>query len=161
MSATTSVLITGVTGFIGSALARHLVENTKFSIVVLDKLTYAGNKDSLPANSRCVIECVDICDEVAVAEVFLKHKPTVVMHLAAESHVDRSIDSPTQFVMTNVMGTCSLLEQSRIYYNALKDDQKNVREKQTISFEKEEKKKEKEKTHNLDRLTKLLNVHGF
>ena len=123
------ILLTGGAGFIGSALARHMLEKTKFSVVILDKLTYAGNKESLPAestNSRCVMECVDICDDVAVAEVFLKHKPTVVMHLAAESHVDRSIDSPTQFVMTNVMGTCSLLEQSRIYYNTLKDDQKNV-----------------------------------
>ena len=116
------ILITGGAGFIGSALARYILDNTQFSVVILDKLTYAGNMDSLPdlsSESRCVLESGDICDEARLAQVFSQHKPTVVMHLAAESHVDRSIDSPKQFVMTNIVGTYMLLEQSRVYFNSL------------------------------------------
>lgn len=122
------LLITGGAGFIGSALVRYVLSTTDFSVVIVDKLTYAGNKESLPkegGNPRLLIEQVDICDEMALAEVFKRHAPNAVMHLAAESHVDRSIESPTQFVVTNVMGTCVLLEQTRRYYNSLTADDRD------------------------------------
>lgn len=121
------ILITGGAGFIGSAVIRHIIENTKDSVVNLDKLTYAGNLESLLSVSnseRYEFEQVDICDRVALDHVFNEHQPDVVMHLAAESHVDRSIDGPAAFIETNIVGTYTLLEAARAYWNSLAEDKK-------------------------------------
>ncbi len=122
-----NILVTGGAGFIGSAVIREILQETDFNVVNVDKLTYAGNLDSLKecsASPRYTLEKVDICDSVAVADVFSKHLPTVVMHLAAESHVDRSIDSPGDFMATNIIGTFNLLNSARSYYQQLDDDAK-------------------------------------
>ena len=116
------VLVTGGAGFIGSAVVRKLIDHTGHQIVNVDKLTYAGNLDSLPGvveSGRYFHEKVDICDDQLLAGVFRDHKPTCVMHLAAESHVDRSIDGPTDFINTNIMGTFNLLEAARKYFDGL------------------------------------------
>ena len=116
------VLLTGGAGFIGSSVIRQALSAGDIKIVNVDTLTYAGNLDSLAsidANPNYAFEQVNICDGTAIAQVFAKHKPTVVMHLAAESHVDRSIDSPSDFIQTNIVGTYTLLEQSRIYWQSL------------------------------------------
>jgi dTDP-glucose 4,6-dehydratase len=115
-------LISGGAGFIGSAVIRHIISNTDGCVVNLDKLTYAGNLESLvdvSDNSRYVFEQVDICDRVEVDRVFKQHQPDVVMHLAAESHVDRSIDGPAAFIETNIVGTYTLLEAARHYWQNL------------------------------------------
>lgn len=115
-------LITGGAGFIGSAVVRELIDSTSHEVVNLDKLTYAGNLDSLESVSghpRYIFEHADICDAEALARIFSVHQPDIVMHLAAESHVDRSIDGPEAFIETNVMGTCRLLEASRRYWKQL------------------------------------------
>ena len=120
-------LITGGAGFIGSAVVRHIIENTQDSAVNVDKLTYAGNLESLESvenNPRYAFEQVDICDAKALARVFEQHKPDAVMHLAAESHVDRSIDDPAAFIETNIVGTYTLLEAARAYWNTLSDEKK-------------------------------------
>ena len=120
-------LITGGAGFIGSAVVRHIIENTQDSAVNVDKLTYAGNLESLESvenNLRYAFEQVDICDAKALACVFEQHKPDAVMHLAAESHVDRSIDGPAAFIETNIVGTYTLLEAARAYWNTLSDEKK-------------------------------------
>ncbi len=120
-------LITGGAGFIGSALIRSIVSSSDHDVVNLDKLTYAGNLDSLPGiinTQRCITEKVDICDGNALARVFKKHMPTFVMHLAAESHVDRSIDGPANFIDTNIIGTFNLLEAARSYYESLSNKDK-------------------------------------
>ena len=116
------VLVTGGAGFIGSAVVRHIINNTEDSVINLDKLTYAGNLESLSdvsANQRYVFEQVDICDSYELKRVFAEHQPNAVMHLAAESHVDRSIDGPDEFIQTNVVGTYTLLEAARAYWATL------------------------------------------
>ncbi|MDA9371665.1 dTDP-glucose 4,6-dehydratase [Porticoccaceae bacterium] len=118
------VLITGGAGFIGSALIRYLLSETDVSVVNVDKLTYAGNLDSLPVKNdsgRYVFQQLDICDGAALAALFQRHRPDAIMHLAAESHVDRSIDDPSDFIQTNIVGTFSLLEQARHYWRTLDD----------------------------------------
>jgi len=123
------ILVTGGAGFIGSALIRYLIENTSDSVVNIDKLTYAGNLESLESVSsseRYIFERVDVCDEKELARVFAQHSPDCVMHLAAESHVDRSIDGPGVFIQTNVVGTCTLLEASRDYWVGLSKEKKDV-----------------------------------
>lgn len=110
------IIVTGGAGFIGSAVIRHLIKNTDHHVVNLDKLTYAGNLESLREISdspRYCFEQADICDREAVEQVFKKHNPDAIMHLAAESHVDRSIDGPATFIQTNIIGTYTLLEAAR------------------------------------------------
>jgi dTDP-glucose 4,6-dehydratase len=116
------ILVTGGAGFIGSAVIRHLINDTEHSVINVDKLTYAGNLSSLISisdDSRYAFERVDICDAGALKRVFNAHQPDIVMHLAAESHVDRSIDGPGAFIQTNIVGTYTLLEQARAYYEQL------------------------------------------
>ena len=116
------ILVTGGAGFIGSALIRYILSNTEDSIVNLDKLTYAGNLESLAgveSNPSYQFEKVDICDRAELDRVFSAHQPDVVMHLAAESHVDRSIDGTAAFIETNIIGTYQLLETARHYWRGL------------------------------------------
>ena len=116
------ILVTGGAGFIGSALVRYIINNSNDSVVSLDKLTYAGNLESLQAvaeNERYFFEQVDICNKIELKRVFNQHKPDAVMHLAAESHVDRSIDSPGEFIQTNIVGTYNMLEEARAYWMGL------------------------------------------
>ncbi|SQH77486.1 dTDP-D-glucose-4,6-dehydratase [Shewanella benthica] len=123
------ILITGGAGFIGSAVVRHIIENTKDSVINVDKLTYAGNLESLltvEQNERYSFEQVDICNRSELERVFQVHKPNAVMHLAAESHVDRSIVGPAEFVQTNIIGTYTLLEAAREYWNKLSDKSKKA-----------------------------------
>ena len=122
------ILVTGGAGFIGSAVVRHIINNTQDSVVNVDKLTYAGNLESLADVSdseRYVFEHADICDAAAMARIFAQHQPDAVMHLAAESHVDRSITGPAAFIETNIVGTYVLLEAARNYWSALDGDKKN------------------------------------
>ncbi|KXS55214.1 MAG: dTDP-glucose 4,6-dehydratase [Marinobacter sp. T13-3] len=116
-------LITGGAGFIGSAVVRELINNTGHTVVNLDKLTYAGNLESLASieeNPRYTFIKADICDAGAMQSALAEHQPDIIMHLAAESHVDRSIDGPAEFIETNVVGTSVLLEAARQYWNNLK-----------------------------------------
>ncbi|CAI1161747.1 dTDP-glucose 4,6-dehydratase 2 [Serratia grimesii] len=121
------ILVTGGAGFIGSAVVRHIIEATQDSVLVVDKLTYAGNLESLSVvadNERYSFEQVDICDRAALDRVFAQYQPDVIMHLAAESHVDRSIDGPAAFIETNVVGTYTMLEAARHYWQPLDAEKK-------------------------------------
>lgn len=123
------ILVTGGAGFIGSAVIRHIIKNTEDSVINLDKLTYAGNLESLKDiadSNRYVFEKIDICNGGELQEVFEKHQPDAIMHLAAESHVDRSIDGPSEFIQTNIVGTYTLLEVARAYWNNLPETKKTV-----------------------------------
>lgn len=116
------IIVTGGAGFIGSAVARHIINNTKDHILVLDSLAYAGNLESLKTivgSERYQFERVDICNRQALDRTFTEFKPDAVMHLAAESHVDRSIEGPAAFIETNIVGTYTLLEAARQYWQSL------------------------------------------
>ncbi|HBT4839454.1 TPA: dTDP-glucose 4,6-dehydratase [Klebsiella quasipneumoniae subsp. similipneumoniae] len=123
------ILVTGGAGFIGSAVVRHIIENTWDEVRVVDCLTYAGNLESLApvaGSERYSFSQTDITDAAAVAVQFSEFRPDIVMHLAAESHVDRSIDGPAAFIQTNVIGTFTLLEAARHYWSGLGEAQKRA-----------------------------------
>lgn len=123
------IIVTGGAGFIGSAVARHIINDTADEILIIDSLTYAGNLESLNPianNARFKFEQVNICDRKELERVFNTFQPDAVMHLAAESHVDRSIDGPAAFIETNIVGTYTLLEVARQYWNTLDDNAKNA-----------------------------------
>ncbi len=123
-----TILVTGGAGFIGSAVIRHLINDTGYTVINVDKLTYAGNLESLISVSqheRYHFEQVDICDAVEIQRVLSRYQPDIIMHLAAESHVDRSIDGPSEFIQTNIVGTYTLLEQTRAYWTLLEATKKD------------------------------------
>jgi len=120
-----NILVTGGAGFIGSAVVRELLSNSDSMVINVDKLTYAGNLDSLAGfdeNPHYCFERADICDKGALERIFSEHSPSTIMHLAAESHVDRSIEGPNDFIQTNIVGTFNLLEQSRKYFYTLDEE---------------------------------------
>ncbi|MCD6250968.1 MAG: dTDP-glucose 4,6-dehydratase [Psychrobacter sp.] len=122
------VLITGGAGFIGSAVIRHIINSTDNEVLNIDKLTYAGNLESLKdidQSPRYEFQQIDICNKVALEKAFDSYQPNLVMHLAAESHVDRSIDGPAEFINTNIVGTYTLLEVARAYWQKLDDVEKS------------------------------------
>ncbi len=124
-----TILVTGGAGFIGSAVIRHIINNTSDKVINLDKLTYAGNLESLSSvesNERYHFEQVDICNANEVARVFKQYQPDAIMHLAAESHVDRSIDGPAAFIETNIVGTYILLDAAKSYWQALPEEKKSA-----------------------------------
>lgn len=123
------VLVTGGAGFIGSAVVRYIIKNTQSEVLNIDKLTYAGNLESLKeidTNRRYQFRQIDICDVEKLTQAFDEFKPDVVMHLAAESHVDRSIDGPAEFISTNIVGTYTILEVARKYWLTLLEDKKQT-----------------------------------
>jgi len=116
------ILVTGGAGFIGSAVVRHIITQTSDCVVNVDKLTYAGNLESVAGvsnDARYAFVQADICDKAAISAIFNEHQPDAVMHLAAESHVDRSITGPADFIETNIVGTYVLLEAARNYWSEL------------------------------------------
>ena len=120
-----TLIVTGGAGFIGSAVVRHLIRHTDYRVVNLDRLTYAGNPDSVAeaaGSERYAFEQVDIRDRRALDRVFREHRPAAVMHLAAESHVDRSIEGPAEFIDTNIVGTSTLLEAARAWWGGLEGE---------------------------------------
>lgn len=124
-----NILVTGGAGFIGSALVRYLIEQTKHCVINVDKLTYAGNLASLESISqseRYHFEQADIVASGRIAEIFCKYQPDAVMHLAAESHVDRSITGAADFIQTNIVGTYTLLEAARYYWESLPEPRKSA-----------------------------------
>ena len=121
------ILVTGGAGFIGSAVVRFLINETPHKVINLDKLTYAGNLQSLKSidsSERYTFVQADICERAHVDTILNTHKPDIIMHLAAESHVDRSIDGPGEFIKTNIVGTYTLLEAAKDYWNTLPETQK-------------------------------------
>ena len=121
------ILVTGGAGFIGSAVVRHIIQDTDNTVLNVDKLTYAGNLESLATvadHPRYQFSQTDICDRAALDQLFETFQPDAVMHLAAESHVDRSITGPAAFIETNIIGTYQLLEAARHYWNSLAEDKK-------------------------------------
>lgn len=125
-----TILVTGGAGFIGSAVVRQLLDETDSSVVNVDKLTYAANLGSIPqaaGHPRYVLETVDICDPAEVARLYATYQPDAVMHLAAESHVDRSIDGPGQFIQTNIVGTYTLLAHGLAYWRHCTDADRKAR----------------------------------
>lgn len=121
-------VVTGGAGFIGSAVVRHIIKNTTHQVLNIDKLTYAGNLESLEFvsnNERYQFSQTDICDQAKIEQLFQEFQPDTVMHLAAESHVDRSIDGPSAFIQTNIVGTYALLEATRKYWLQLSDEKKS------------------------------------
>ncbi len=122
-------LVTGGAGFIGSALIRYIINHTADQVVNVDKLTYAGNLESLTGidhSDRYRFEQIDICDALELQRVFATHQPDAVFHLAAESHVDRSIDGPATFIETNIVGTYRLLEAARAYWSSIEGDKRSL-----------------------------------
>ena len=135
-SARSRFIVTGGAGFIGSALVRHLVRDTPATVLVVDKLTYAGNLESLrevSSSPRYAFLKADICDAAAMDRAFMEFKPDAIFHLAAESHVDRSIDGPGEFIRTNIVGTATLLQSALAYWRALLPARKDVFRFQHIS----------------------------
>ena len=127
MTNSQNILITGGAGFIGSAVIRHYIACTDHTVINVDKLTYAGNLESLGdvlIHPRHIFKQVDICDREALDQIFDQYNPNAVMHLAAESHVDRSIDGPAEFMNTNIIGTYTLLEAARSYWSKLDEENK-------------------------------------
>ncbi len=123
------ILVTGGCGFIGSAVVRHMIRHTDHSVVNVDKMTYAASEDALEeaaSDRRHLLVRADICDLPAMREVFATHRPDAVMHLAAETHVDRSIDGPGPFIQSNVVGTYTLLDVARDYWQALPPGEKTA-----------------------------------
>lgn len=124
-----TVIVTGGAGFIGSNLVKYIICNTDWKVVNVDKLTYAGNLESLcevEENPRYIFEKIDICDKENIGRIFSEYQPDTVMHLAAESHVDRSIDGPAEFINTNIFGTYNLIENSRSYWQNLESEKKRA-----------------------------------
>ena len=122
------VIVTGGAGFIGSALIKYLINCSNYSVINVDKLTYASSLDSINSireNSRYIFEQIDICDKIKVKRLFEKYQPDIIIHLAAETHVDRSIDKSCKFIETNIIGTYNLLDEARIYWSRLKLNKKN------------------------------------
>ena len=123
------IIVTGGAGFIGSAVCRYLINSDKAEVLNIDKLTYAGTITSLKEiedNPKYFFREVDVCDYKAISDIFDEFKPNIIMHLAAESHVDRSIDGPSAFMKTNIMGTYNMLECSRKYYTSLENAEKKL-----------------------------------
>ena len=123
-----TVIVTGGAGFIGSALIRHIISYSDYKVINIDKLTYSGNLESLKSiegNQNYIFEEIDICDEKSLQGILINNKPDALIHLAAESHVDRSIDGPAEFIQTNIVGTFNLLEHAKDYWQSLKGTKKN------------------------------------
>lgn len=123
------IIVTGGAGFIGSAVARHIIENTLDHVCVVDLLTYAANLENLAPiaeSDRFLFRKGDICDSAAMDGILQEFQPDIIMHLAAESHVDRSIDGPGEFIKTNIVGTYTLLESARKYFLALPEEKKKT-----------------------------------